>query len=99
MHLGACRFFTHPTALMKPQKVNLKKMHIAAFYFSCPYTNGISLRIIIKDYIITQSLINETALNLPLKLFLQLQTQSRNLKQFPSLVLFDYCSVLKITEN
>ena len=37
-------------------------MHPAAFYFSCTYTNLISLRIIIKDYIITQSLINETAL-------------------------------------
>ena len=38
-------------------------MHSAAFYFYCTYTNGISLRIIIKDYIITQTLINETAVN------------------------------------
>ena len=55
----------HPTALMylKRQKVNLNKMHSAAFYFYCTYTNGISLRIIIKDYITTQTLINETALN------------------------------------
>ena len=64
MHLGACRIFTHPTALMhlKKQKLNLKKMHPAAFSFSCTNTNGISQRIIIKDYIITQTLINETAL-------------------------------------
>ena len=66
MHLGACCFFYAPNCINAPQKVNLKKMHPAAFYFSCLYTNGISLRIIIKDYIITQSLINETALNLPL---------------------------------
>ena len=65
MHLGACLFFMHPTALMhlKKQKVNLKEMHAAAFYFSCTYRNGISQRIIIKDYIITQTLVNETALN------------------------------------
>ena len=65
MHLGACRFYA-PNCINAPQKVNLKKMHPAAYYFSCPYTNGISPRIIIKDYIITQSLINETALNFPL---------------------------------
>ena len=59
-------FFYAPNCINAPQKVNLKKMHPAAFYFSCPYTNGILLRIIIKDYIITQSLINEAALNLPL---------------------------------
>ena len=59
-------FFYAPNCINVPQNVNLKKMHPVAFYFSCPYTNGISLRIIIKDYIITQSLINETALNLPL---------------------------------
>ena len=61
MHLGACRF-THLTALMHLKK-NHKEMHPAAFYFSYTYANGISLRIIIKDYIITQNLINETALN------------------------------------
>ena len=59
-------FFYSPNCINAPQKVNHKKMHPAAFYFSCPYTNGITLRIIIKDYIITQSLINETALNIPL---------------------------------
>ena len=48
---------------LKKQKANLKKMHPAAFYFSSTYTNGISLRIIVKYYIITQTLINETALN------------------------------------
>ena len=69
-------------------------MHPAAFYFSCTYTIGISLRINIKNYIITQPLINETALNLSL----QLQTPTRNLKQFHSLIYFDYCSVLKVTE-
>ena len=37
-------------------------MHLAAFYFSCTYTNGISLRIIIKGFHITHTLINETAL-------------------------------------
>ena len=57
-------FFYAPICINAPQKVNLKKMHPAAFYFSYTYTNGISLRIIIKDYIITQTLINETALNL-----------------------------------
>ena len=36
-------------------------MHPAGFYFSCTYTHRISLRIIIKDYINTQTLINETA--------------------------------------
>ena len=41
----------------------------------------------LKDYIITQTLINETALN------------CGYLKQFPSLLFFDYCCVLKITEN
>ena len=56
---------TSPNCINVPQKVNLKKMHPAAFDFSCTYTNGISLRIIMKDYIITQTLINETALNLP----------------------------------
>ena len=66
MRLNACRYFTHPTALMHLKKVNLKKMHPAAFYFSCTYMNGISLRMIIKYYIITQTLINETALNLQL---------------------------------
>ena len=59
-------FFYTPNCINAPQKVNLKKMHSAAFYFSCTYTNGISLKIIIKDYIVTQTLINETALNLPL---------------------------------
>ena len=59
-------FFYAPNCINAPKKVNLKKMHPTAFYFSCPYTNGITLRIIIKDHIITQSLINETALNLPL---------------------------------
>ena len=59
-------FFYAPNCINASQKVNLKKMHPAAFYFSCTYTNGNSLRIIIKDYKITQSLINETALNLPL---------------------------------
>ena len=57
MHLGAC-FFYAPNCINALQKVNLKKMHPAAFHFPCPYTNGISLRIIIKDFIITQSLIN-----------------------------------------
>ena len=73
-------------------------MHTAAFYFSCTYTNGISLRINIKNNIITQTLINETALNRGF-LGLQLQTQSRSLKQFHSLIFFDYCSLLKISEN
>ena len=41
-------------------------MHPAAFYFSRSCTNGISLRIIIKDYIVSQTLINETALNVAL---------------------------------
>ena len=59
-------FFHAPNCINAPEKVNLKKIHPAAFYFPCPYTNGISLRIIIEDYIITQSLINETVLNLPL---------------------------------
>ena len=65
-------------------------MHPAAFYFSCTYTNGISLRIIIKDFIITQTLINETALNCGFNWVY-------NLKQFQSLIFFDYCSVLEIT--
>ena len=59
-------FFYAPNCINAAQKVNLKEMHPVAFYFSCLYTNGISLRIIIKDYIITQTLINETALNLSL---------------------------------
>ena len=59
-------FFYPPNCINAPEKMNLKEMHPAAFYFPCPYTNGISLRVIIKDYIITQTLINETALNLPL---------------------------------
>ena len=61
MHLGACRFFMHPIALMHLKK-NLKQMHPAAFYFSCTYTNWISLRIIIKDYIISHTLINQIVL-------------------------------------
>ena len=88
-------FFYAPSCINAPQKVNLQKMHPAAFYFSCTYTNGISLRIIMKNFIITQTLINETALNLLLLLGLQLPTQSRNLKQFHSLIFFDYCRVLK----
>ena len=59
-------FFYAPNCINAPQKVNLKKMHPAAFYFSCTYTNGISLRTITKDFIATQNLINETALNLQL---------------------------------
>ena len=39
-------------------------MYLAAFYFSWTYAHRISLRIIIKDYIITQALINETALKI-----------------------------------
>ena len=76
-------FFYAPNCINAPQNVNHKKMHPAVFYFSRAYTNGISLRIIIKDYITTQTLINETALNLPLSLF-AIATQSRNLKQFYS---------------
>ena len=65
MHLGACRFFMHTTALMHLKKWILRKCIQLHFIFFAPrYTNGISLRIIIKDYIITLSLVNETALNL-----------------------------------
>ena len=58
-------------------------MHPAAFYFSCTYTHGISLRIIIKDSIITQTL----------------KTQNRKFKSSFILRYFDYCSVIKISEN
>ena len=69
-------------------------MHPAVFYFSCTYTNGISLRIIIKDYIITQTLIKNCCFNL----VCNCKPKAANLKQFHSLILFDYCSVLKIRE-
>ena len=62
MHLAACRFLTHLTALMHLQN-SIKQILPAAFYFSYTYTHGISLRIFIKDYIITQALTNKTALN------------------------------------
>ena len=55
-------FFYSPDWINAPQK-HLRQMHPTAFYFSCTYTNGISMRIIIKDFHLTQSLINETALN------------------------------------
>ena len=67
-------------------------MHPAAFYFYCTYTHGTSLRIIINDYIITQTLINETALNCG---FNWAKTQSCNLKQFHSLI---FC-LLTSTQN
>ena len=68
-------------------------MHPAAFYFSCTYTNGISLRIIIKDYIITQTEINKTALNCGLNFVCNCKPKTA------ILIFFDFCSVLKITEN
>ena len=74
-------------------------MHPAAFYFSCTYTNGISLRIIIKDYIITQTLIIETALNCSSNWVCNCKPKAAILKQFHSRIFFEYCSVLKITEN
>ena len=57
--LSACSFFNPPTALMHLKKWILCKCIQTDFF--C--TIRISLRIIIKDYIITQTLINETALN------------------------------------
>ena len=77
IHLGLCRFFTHPTA----------------FYFSCAYTNGISLRIILKDYTTTQTLINETVL-----IGFAIANPKPQLKAYYSLIFFGYCSILKITE-
>ena len=62
MHLAECHFFTHLTALIHLQNL-IKKMHPAVYYFTCTYMHGISLRIIIEDDIITQTLINETTLN------------------------------------
>ena len=71
-------------------------MHPAAFYFSCTYTDGISLRIVIEHYIITQALINETAF---IGFAIANPICNCNLKQFHSLISFDYCTILKITEN
>ena len=73
----------------------IKQMHPAAFYFSCTYTYGISLRIIINDYIITQSLINETVSPL-------IGFAIANPKPVFKAVLFwyfDYFCVLKILKN
>ena len=91
-------FFYAPNCINAPLK-HLKKMHPAAFYFSCTYTNEISLRIIMKDYIITQTLINETALNCGFIVHLlsshycSFLEQIRNLKQFKAVSFSDIFSL------
>ena len=76
-------FFYAPNCINASPKIIHKCIHAAAFYFSCTHAHWVSLRVIIKGSIITQTL----------------QTKSRNFKSSFVLWYFDYCSVLQISEN
>ena len=63
MHLAACRFFMHLTALMHLQISIKYASSYILFFLHILYMLGISLRIIVKGYIIRNTIINETSLD------------------------------------